>query len=88
MGNRRWMLRTTIKAKRRRSDIGLGGLTTVSLKKAREAAAKLRSDARTGIDLIGERQKSLRAVPTFAEAARLVHREHQKTWKNKKHGAQ
>ena len=87
-GNRRWMLRTTIKAKHKRCDIGLGGLSSVSLKEARKEAARLRSAARSGVDLITERQRSKRVVPTFADAARTVHREHKKSWKNKKHAAQ
>lgn len=39
-GNRRWILRTWNKARKKRSDPGLGGLTSVSLKAAREEASK------------------------------------------------
>ncbi len=87
-GNRRWMLRTWNKAKGKRCDIGLGGLATVSLKKAREEATKWKTAARSGTDPISERRKAKQVMPTFAKAARLVHKEHLETWKNKKHAAQ
>ena len=76
------------KAKGKRCDIGLGGLATVSLKKAREEATKWKTAARSGTDPISERRKAKQVMPTFAKAARLVHKEHLETWKNKKHAAQ
>ncbi len=87
-GNRRWMLRTCNKARKKRCDLGLGGFSTVSLKEAREEAIKWKAVARSGTDPVGERRKTAQVVPTFAEAARIVHKEHRDTWKNEKHAAQ
>lgn len=49
-GKGHWVLRTTIKGRRR--DIGLGSLSLVSLKEARDTAIDLRRDIRRGIDPI------------------------------------
>ena len=84
-GAKRWMLRTMAKGRRR--DIGLGGIQLVSLAEAREKASVLRRIARAGGDPIVEK-RARTAVPTFAEAARLVHKEHAASWKNKKHADQ
>lgn len=85
-GSKRWMLRTVVHGRRR--DIGLGGLSLVSLAEAREEAASMRKIARKGDDPLAERQKARAQIPTFKEAAKMVHEEHAKTWKNKKHAAQ
>ncbi|MCH9027048.1 MAG: integrase arm-type DNA-binding domain-containing protein [Proteobacteria bacterium] len=85
-GSKRWELRTVVQ--RRRRDIGLGGLTLVSLAEAREEAACMRKTARKGGDPLVERRKASAQIPTFKEAAILVHEEHSATWKNKKHAAQ
>lgn len=83
-----WVLRVQ-KAGRRR-DIGLGSAAKVSLKLARERAAAARSQIEVGIDPIAERRKAA-GIPTFREAAALVHAEHLKGWKGgdkSKHGKQ
>ncbi|MCI0352034.1 MAG: integrase arm-type DNA-binding domain-containing protein [Acidobacteriales bacterium] len=67
-GAKRWTLRTTIHGKRR--DMGLGGLSLVSLAEAREAAVKWRKMARAGGDPLSERRQQLRVIPTFEAAAR------------------
>lgn len=82
-GNKRWMLRTTVRGKR--CDIGLGGYSLVSLAEAREAATTLRKIARASGDPLAERRKSKKVIPTFEEAAKTVHGEHAKTWKNDRH---
>jgi integrase len=79
-------LRTVVQG--RRTDIGLGGVSTTSLKKARDQAAKLREIARDGGNPLEERRKANRNVPTFKEAAKQVHEDHKKSWKNEKHAAQ
>jgi len=84
-GAKRWVLRTMIRGRRR--DIGLGGAQLVSLADAREKAINLRRIARAGGDPIAEK-KAKAGVPTFAEAARLVHAEHLPAWRNEKHAAQ
>jgi integrase len=83
---KRWVLRTVVNGLRR--DIGLGGLSLVSLAEAREQALQLRKLARSGGDPLAERRKAKVVVPTFAEAAELVYAEHKPGWKNQKHAAQ
>lgn len=85
-GAKRWLLRTTVRG--RRCDIGLGGTNLVTLAEAREKAAAMRKIARDGGDPLEDRRKASLSVPTFSEAAELVHAEHKSTWKNAKHAAQ
>lgn len=85
-GAKRWMLRTIVHGKRR--DIGLGGLSLVSLAEAREKAVEYRKLARAGGDPIAAKRAAQRTVPTFQKAAETVHAEHKVTWKNAKHGQQ
>lgn len=82
-GAKRWVLRVVVKGKRR--DIGLGGVSTVSLADARVEAMRLRGMARKGGDPLAERRKEKKVIPTFQEAAETVHRAHEKSWKNAKH---
>ncbi len=77
-GAKRWMLRTVVMGKRR--DIGLGGLSLVSLAEAREEAMRLRKIARQHGDPIAERRKARRVVPTFEQTARVVHKTHSASW--------
>jgi integrase len=85
-GAKRWTLRIVIQGRRR--DVGLGSTSLVSLAEAREKALTLRKIAREGGDPVAERRKSIRVVPTFAEAAWKVHAGHKASWKNKKHAQQ
>jgi integrase len=80
------MLRTVVQGKRR--DIGLGGLSLVSLSDAREKALIYRKQAREGGNPLLEKRKAQRAVPTFTEAAEQVHKEHKSSWRNLKHAEQ
>lgn len=84
-GSKSWVVR--IQKDGRRRDIGVGSAAKVSLKLARERAAIVRSQIEVGIDPIAERRKAF-GVPTFREAAKLVHREYERGWKNSKHRAQ
>ena len=85
-GSRKWVLRVQANSKRR--DIGLGSGSTVSLADAREAAEDMRRAIRRGDDPIAERRRAKVAMPTFSEAAVMVHEEHKPSWKNPKHAAQ
>jgi integrase len=85
-GAKRWLLRTVVHGRRR--DIGLGGLSLVSLAEAREKALSYRKLAREGGDPLAERRKTRATVPTFAEAAEKVHADHKTSWRNEKHAAQ
>ena len=80
---RRWVLRVTVKRKRR--DLGLGGTSYVSLQEAREKAQEYRRIAKQGGDPLLDAKKE---IPTFAEMAKQVHKERLPTWKNPKHGDQ
>lgn len=82
----RWLLR--VQADGRRRDIGLGSLKSVSLADAREAAYHTRKKIAQGVDPVAERKQERLVIPTFREAAKSVHEEHQEGWKNGKHKKQ
>jgi integrase len=65
----------------------LGSAAKVPLALARDRAAKARSQIEAGIDPVAERRKAA-GVPTFREAAALVHAETRKGWRNGKHDKQ
>ena len=69
-GGIRWELRTVVRGKR--CDIGLGGLKVVTLAEAREEARKYRAIARDDGDLLAEKRRARRVVPTFRVAAETV----------------
>src|SRR3954469_20288717 len=72
-GAKRWLLRTVVHGRRR--DIGLGGVSLVSLAEARDQALSYRKIARTGGDPLTERRNLKSVAPTFAQAAERVHAE-------------
>jgi integrase len=78
-GPARWVLRTTIKGKRR--DLGLGSIKDVTLAEARGRADELRKEARAGKDPTAKPKAAL----AFADAAKKVHAMHKHSWKNGKH---
>jgi hypothetical protein len=67
--SKRWELNCIIDGKRRY--LGLGSINDVTLAQAREEAQRLRSIRQRGGDVLAERCK--RSVPTFEQAARMVH---------------
>ncbi len=84
---KRWIQRIQIKGGRR-TDIGLGGLSTTTLAEAREKAQGYRKLARQGIDPVAAKREAERVTPTFSEAAEKVYTSHSKGWSNAKHAAQ
>lgn len=82
-GRKSWVLRTTVHGRRR--DLGLGGISYVSLAQARIEALRLRTIARNGGDPLAERNKE---VLTFGQAAERVFEQSRPTWKNAKHAEQ
>jgi integrase len=84
-GAQRWIWRGVIQGKR--SDLGLGSVSFVSLSDAREKAVSYRRLAREGGNPKIERAHTRRIVPTFKAAAIEVYTEHRKTFKNAKHAA-
>jgi integrase len=85
-GTKSWILRTVVKGKR--SDLGLGSVSLVSLADAREEAARLRKIARSGGDPLASRRQEQRVVPTFEAAAKQVHAAHSASFRNEKHRKQ
>jgi integrase len=85
-GARKWVLRIQANGKRR--DLGLGSASEVPLSEAREAAEDMRRAVRRGEDPVAERRRARETIPTFREAAMMVHEEHRPSWKNPKHAAQ
>ena len=81
-GSKSWLVRIQKDGKRR--DIGLGGASKVPLALARDRAGIVRSQVEAGIDPVAERRRAA-GVPTFREAAALVHAEHKPGWRNAKH---
>lgn len=84
-GARRWVQRIVVRGKR--TEIGLGSASLVSLAEARERALENRKIARAGGDPL-QAKRTAEALLTFEQAARKVHGIHEPTWRNKKHAAQ
>lgn len=84
-GSKQWVQRITIRGKR--SEIGLGNPSLVSLVEARELAIANRKLALAGGDPI-QAKKEAKAVLSFAEAAQRVYELHRPTWRNEKHAKQ
>lgn len=84
-GAKRWVQRIVIRGKR--SEIGMGSASLVSLAEARERALENRKLARAGGDPLQAKRASENLL-TFEEASRKVHKIHEPTWRNKKHAAQ
>ncbi len=84
-GSRSWILRTMVAGKR--CEIGLGSLSTTSLAEARDEAARLRSRARKGENVIEERRlkKLQTTIPTFETMAVEYHAALKETLKDKDH---
>ena len=85
-GSRKWVLRIQVNGKRR--DLGLGAATKVTLSEAREAAEDMRRAIHRGEDPVAEKRRARATIPTFREAAVMVHQEHRPSWKNPKHAQQ
>jgi integrase len=82
-GSRSWILRTVVRGKR--TDIGIGGIATTSLAKAREKATALREKARKGEDILEARRIEKRVIPTFKEAALTYHGRISETFDSERH---
>ncbi|MGC1505777.1 MAG: integrase arm-type DNA-binding domain-containing protein [Sulfitobacter sp.] len=84
-GAKRWVQRIVIRGKR--TEIGMGSTSLVSLAEARELALENRKLARAGGDPL-QAKRAEQALLSFEDAARKVHKIHEPTWRNKKHAAQ
>ena len=79
-GSRAWIQRITIDG--RRTDVGLGGYPDVSLGRAREKAAGIRTAVADGRDPRAERRQP--NLPTFRDAAEQYISDNASRWKNAK----
>ncbi len=84
-GYRFWVQRIAIRGKR--TELGLGSPSLVTLAEAREAALANRKMARAGGDPLAAR-RATSAILTFEEATREVYRLHLPTWRSAKHATQ
>ena len=84
-GAKRWVQRINIRGKR--TEMGLGSASLVSLAEAREIALENRKIARSGGDPLRAKREA-DAIISFEEAARKVHEINKPTWRNKKHAQQ
>lgn len=84
-GSKLWVQRITIRGKR--SELGLGNPSLVSLAEARQKALDNRKLAQSGGDPI-QAKKEAKAVLTFEEASQRVYELHRPTWRNEKHAKQ
>lgn len=82
---RRWVF--LYRWRGRLKEMGLGGLSSVSLAKARQRAEAARGLIADGIDPL-EAKRTARAVPTFGEMADTLIADLGPQWRNPKHRAQ
>ncbi len=82
-GRRYWQLRYRWEGKRR--DLSLGPERAMSLRDARDEALKARLLLRDGIDPMAQRKAIAVSGTSFAEAARTVHGNQLKGWRDGKH---
>jgi len=94
VGRGKWILRFKSPVTDKRRDMGLGTYPEVSIREARDNAEEARRLLRNGQDPIEERKAesdarmAVNAIPTFEEAARLVHTSQSPGWRNAKAAAQ
>lgn len=85
-GAKKWVLRFTIKGKRR--EMGLGSFPDIGLADAREKSIQYRKQVKDGIDPIENRLIETEVTPTFTTCAARYIRAHRRGWKNYKHSRQ
>lgn len=84
-GSKRWVQRIVIQKKR--CDLGLGSVSTVTLAEARDKAIQNKRVARSGGNPLEDKRRDSQ-IPVFSDAAKRVHALHLPTWKNGKHAGQ
>lgn len=78
-----WLLRVTVKGRRR--DFGIGSASDINLREARDMAHEMRKVVRSGGDPVAKRQADRHGAVTFAMATEKVHAQLLKSWGNAKH---
>ena len=84
-GSRSWIQRLTIRGRRR--ELGLGSLSAVSLKRAREQALANLQEARQGRDPLEEKRRS-KGIPKFSALAAQVVEQKKAGWRNPRQAKQ
>lgn len=89
-GSGKWVLRYVSPITGKRRNAGLGSYPEIGIAQAGKAAILMREKIANGVDPLEEKAKELRApsMPTFQEAAEILHKELLPGWKNTKHGQQ
>ncbi|MAX33932.1 MAG: integrase [Halomonadaceae bacterium] len=87
-GAKKWVLRFTLKGKRR--EMGLGSFPNTSLADARRKAEHYRRLAKNGADPIQARdaEQQETSTPTFTSCAARYIQSHRRSWRNAKHARQ
>lgn len=86
VGAKRWVF--LYRRDGRLREMGLGGLTSVPLARARELAAEARANLQVGVDPIAAKQAAPEQVPTFGETADEFIEAMKPQFRNAKHIAQ
>lgn len=90
-GRGKWILRFVSPTTGKRRDMGFGVYPDKSIADVGDLAKDARKLIAQGIDPLEHRQQSeqtKKSMPTFEEAARLLHADLMPSWKNAKHSAQ
>lgn len=87
-GAKKWVLRFTLRSKRR--EMGLGSFPDTGLAEARRKAENYRKLAKEGTDPIHARELETQqqATPTFTNCAARYIQSHRRSWRNAKHSRQ
>ncbi|RUR34091.1 DUF4102 domain-containing protein [Vreelandella andesensis] len=87
-GAKKWVLRFTLRSKRR--EMGLGNFPNTGLAEARRKAENYRKMAKEGTDPIHAREleKQQQSTPTFTNCAARYIQSHRRSWRNAKHARQ
>lgn len=89
-GSGKWVLRFVSPITGKRRNAGLGCYPETGIAQAGKAALHMREQIAAGVDPLEEKAKNQHApaMPTFQEAAEILHQELLPGWKNAKHGQQ
>lgn len=89
-GKGKWVFRYVSPTTQKRRNAGLGCYPEITIAEAANLASSMREQLAKGIDPL-EQKKTLNSapsIPTFEQAARLLHTELLPGWKNQKHAKQ
>lgn len=88
-GQGKWVLRFVSPVTGKRRNAGLGSYPEVGLAEAAKKGLQMREQISNGVDPLIEKASSASvSIPTFQQAAKLLHAELLPSWKNAKHGQQ